>query len=87
MNNGNLIVNFRPFVLKQQILVYQEGVCIKQAYVPMNDVVPTVDILCKEYNIPRVNLCGNTHYTSKFAEKLQTRFANNNREIEIFKHS
>ena len=86
-NNGNLIINFRPFVFKQEILVYVDGACVKQDYVTVNEIVDKVEAYCKEYNIPRVNLCGNRHYVSKFAEKLMIRFERVNRIVEISQHN
>lgn len=86
-NNGNLIINFRPFVFKQEILVYVDGACVKQDYVTVSEIVDKAEIYCKEYNIPRINLCGNRHYVSKFAEKLNIRFNKTNKSIEIFQHN
>ena len=40
--NNHIIVNFQPFVAKQEILVYINGNCEKQIYVSVDRIVDSV---------------------------------------------
>ena len=86
MSNGNIIINFRPFVLKQQVLVYQNGECVKELHFLPNEIVDAVASLCKEYETPRVSLCGSKMYVSRYAERLNTKFNEMNLDIDMYTH-
>ena len=49
--NNHIIVNFQPFVAKQEILVYINGNCEKQIYVSVDRIVDSVKGLKSTYNI------------------------------------
>ena len=84
---NNLIVNFHPFLVKQDILIYQDGACVKQDHVTIEEVVDKVHEYCVKYDISVVNLCGNAEFVSRFSRNLHTRFENNNIEIQILSHN
>ena len=67
--NNHIIVNFQPFVAKQEILVYINGNCEKQIYVSVDRIVDSVKGLKSTYNINKIDLCGNRDYLSFFKEK------------------
>lgn len=75
-NNNNLVVMFNPFLVNQEIDVYQNGACVKQDYVTIEDVVDKIKIYCEMYDIPRINLCGNHHFVNKFEKALRTEYSN-----------
>ena len=68
--NNHIIVNFQPFVAKQEILVYINGNCEKQIYVSVDRIVDSVKGLKSTYNINKIDLCGNRDYLSFFKEKM-----------------
>ena len=86
MNNNNLIVSIGPFLFKQNILIYQDGVCVKQDNVSMGQVHDKISQYCKLYDISIVNLCGNKSFVNKFAKNLNTKF-DLDKEIHIFIHN
>lgn len=71
-NNNNLIVNFHPFMIQQEIDVYQDGACVKQDFVTIEEVVDKIRFYCSMYDIPRINLCGNRDFVNKFEKVLRT---------------
>lgn len=80
---GNIIVNFKPFISEQEILVYIDGACVKQKRVKIEDVTNVVYGLKSNYVIDVINLVGNKDYVSKFKAELMTKFEKDNVEINI----
>ena len=84
---NNLIVNFHPFLVKQDILIYQDGACVKQDHITIEEVSEKVKEYCKIYNIDIVNLCGNKLYLNKFMKDIRTKFDNEDMAIMILSHN
>ena len=82
-NINNLIVNFRPFALYQEIDIYVNGECIKQDFVILDEITNTINRYCVMYDIDRINLCGNRNFVSKFKNDLITNYAYDTKEINI----
>jgi len=82
-NNNNLVVNFHPFMISQEIDVYQNGVCIKQDFCTIEEIIDKIYTYCSIYDIPRINLCGNKDFISKFANELKARYSYGAKEINI----
>ena len=80
---ANIIVNYRPFTLEQEIFVYDNGVCVELLQAPIDKIVDIVSGLQSRYNIEQINLCGNQGYLSRFKAELSLKFANSNVEINI----
>ena len=84
----HLVINFRPFVLTQQMFVYSEDdQLVSRTEVELDKVVDTVNGLRSQFNIQKISLYGNQDYLSRFAAELNTNFSNNSVEIEIKNHS
>ena len=79
----NIIVNYRPFTVTQEIFIYDNGVCVELLQAPIDKIVDIVSGLQSRYNIEQINLCGNQDYLSRFKAELSLKFANNNVEINI----
>ena len=79
----NIIVNYRPFTLAQEIFVYDGKSCIKSLQAPIDRIPDIVSGLQSRYNIEQINLCGNQDYLSRFQAELSLKFANSNVEINI----
>lgn len=79
----NIIVNYRPFTLAQEIFVYDGKNCVESFQVPIDRISDIVSGLQNRYNIEQINLCGNKDYLSRFQAELSLKFANSNVEINI----
>lgn len=80
---NHIIVDFQPFVLKQNVLVYKEGVCIDQVLVEAEHVTDAVNALSKQYDIKQIDLCGSRNYLSRYQKEMYSKFANNDYKIDI----
>lgn len=80
---ANIVVNYRPFTLTQEIFVYDNGVCVELLQAPIDKISDIVSGLQSRYNIEQINLCGNQDYLSRFQAELSLKFANSNVEINI----
>ena len=79
----NIIVNYRPFTVTQEIFIYDNGVCVELLQAPIDRISDIVSGLQSRYNIEQINLCGNQDYLSRFKAELSLKFANSNVEINI----
>ena len=80
---ANIVVNYRPFTLVQEIFVYDNGVCVELLQAPIDKIPDIISGLQSRYNIEQINLCGNQDYLSRFQAVLSLKFANSNVEINI----
>ena len=80
---ANIIVNYRPFTLTQEIFVYDNGVCIELLQAPIDKIPDTISGLQNRYDIEQINLCGNQDYLSRFQAELSLKFENSNVKINI----
>ena len=80
---ANIVVNYRPFTLVQEIFVYDNGVCVELLQAPIDKIPDIISGLQSRYNIEQINLCGNQDYLSRFQAELSLKFANSNVEINI----
>ena len=80
---ANIIVNYRPFTITQEIFIYDNGVCVELLQAPIDKISDIVSGLQSRYNIEQINLCGNQDYLSRFKAELSLKFANSNVEINI----
>ena len=79
----NIVVNYRPFTLAQEIFVYDGKNCVESFQAPIDRISDIVSGLQNRYNIEQINLCGNQDYLSRFQAELSLKFANSNIEINI----
>ena len=80
---ANIVVNYRPFTITQEIFIYDNGVCVELLQAPIDKILDIVSGLQSRYNIEQINLCGNQDYLSRFKAELSLKFANSNVEINI----
>ena len=80
---ANIIVNYRPFTLAQEIFVYEGKNCVESFQAPIDRISDIVSGLQNRYNIEQINLCGNQDYLSRFKAELGLKFANSNIKINI----
>ena len=80
---ANIIVNYRPFTLTQEIFFYDGKNCVESLLALIDRISDIVSGLQSKYNIEQINLCGNQDYLSRFKAELGLKFANSNIEINI----
>ena len=80
-----ILVNYEPFTLKQEIIVYQNGAVSKITSATIDEVPSVIKGLCSEYGIEHIDLCGNDAYLSKFKTQMNTEFDCEPKEIDIIK--
>ena len=80
---ANIVVNYRPFTLAQEIFVYDDKSCVESLQAPIDGIPDIVSGLQSRYNIEQINLCGNQDYLSRFKAELGLKFANKNVKINI----
>ena len=80
---ANIIVNYRPFTITQEIFVYDNGICVESFQAPIDRISDIVSGLQSRYNIEQINLCGNHDYLSRFQAEFSLKFANSNVKINI----
>lgn len=68
----HIIVDFNLFIMKQNIMVYSEGECLKQIEVPLDfkKICSTLYSLSKEYSIYHIDLCGPEDISNKVKENF-----------------
>lgn len=69
-----IVANFQPFTMSQQILVYEGNNIIDSLSVDSDDVINVIKGLKNKYSADEINLVGNTDYLSKFQKDLSTDF-------------
>ena len=80
---ANIVVNYRPFTLAQEIFVYDGKSCVESLQEPIDRIPDIVSGLQSRYNIEQINLCGNQDDLSRFQAELSLKFANSNVKINI----
>lgn len=81
--NNHIIVQFEPFDIQQQIMVYIDGKCVSHSYTTVDKIVDTVDALKIEYNINQIELYGYHDYLTRYKALMKTKFNDNNCKIDI----
>lgn len=80
---ANILVNYRPFIMAQEISVWEMGKCIESFQATIDEIPDTVRGLCNKYSGAQVALYGNKDYLSKFKAELGSKFINDDIEIVI----
>lgn len=80
----HIICFIRPFVFKQEILVYKDGKYISNARCSISELKDTLYKLCKENNINNIHLSGNNYYSIKIKDEFSTsKYDNDNIIVNI----
>lgn len=68
----HIVASIHPFVVEQEVSVYKDGECVKTVQCTLDNIKEVCYSLCKEYNIPQLDLCGtNQLYTLHIKEELE----------------
>lgn len=81
--NSHIIVQFEPFDIQQQIMVYENGECVSHSYATIDKIVEVVDVLKAKYNIKQIELYGYRDYLARYKALMKTKFNDNDCKIEI----
>lgn len=81
---NKIFVSYYPFTYDQPIACLdEEGNTIDSTMVKLDDVPLAIQIFCKKYNTKDVVLVGNQNILEHFKSELNTKFSNDNLNVEI----
>ena len=81
---NKIFVSYYPFTYYQPIACLdEEGNTIDSTMVKLDDVPLAIQIFCKKHNTKDVVLVGNQNFLEHFKSELNTKFSNDNLNVEI----
>lgn len=79
-----IVVNFRPFTITQNVMVFVNGECKENAGATLDEMVSVINGLRAKYNIDEVDLCGSYEFLLKYkTELMTTQYSNNPVNVNI----
>lgn len=66
----HIILNVKPFIMQQEILVYKNGVCVKIGKCTLRNVPDAIYALAKSHGIKNIDLAGSTAFTHKLRKDM-----------------
>ena len=82
--NKHIVCCIHPFVVTQEIDVYQNGECIKTVKCALDQLEDTIVELGMKYNINKIDLKGGQLYSLKIKENLElNKYTENKFEVYI----
>ena len=79
----NMVINFSPFVLDQDVYCYIDGECKEHKKTGLTDLPVLVETMKKKYDIHKISLVGSQDYLAKFRDELVDKTTFNQCEVEI----
>ena len=84
MADKHIVVPYQMFDGEQNIIIYENGECIKTDYVATGSLREALYAMCKEdTNIKRIDIVGNKNYLDKIRKDMKTKFDISNVEVKI----
>lgn len=84
MAKNHIVTTIHPFVMEQEVSVYQNGECSKSVNCTLNELADVIIGLSKEFNIKTVDLAGsNQLFSLKTKDDLMSKYAENDLEIIV----
>lgn len=84
MGNNHIVTTIRPFVMEQEVNVYENGECKKNVKCTLSELENVIADLAKEFNIQTVDLAGsNQLFGLRLKEKLMSKYAENQLNIIV----
>ena len=80
----HIILNIKPFIMQQEILVYKNGNCVKIGKCVMKNVPDAIYALEKSYGINNVDLAGPTAFTHKLRNDMLSMDKYSNFNITVY---
>lgn len=82
--NKHIVCCIHPFIINQEVDVYQNGKCIKTVNCTLDTLESTLIELGVKYNINIIDIKGGQLYALKIKENLEmNKYANNKFEVNI----
>jgi uncharacterized UPF0146 family protein len=67
----HIAVYLRPFVVQQEVTVYQNGECIYQTQCPLTNIEDKLIEVSDKFNVKQIDLAGDFVYGNKIKEDIQ----------------
>lgn len=84
MVSNFIMVSVQPFLFKQKVAVYQDGVCISTIKCSLDDIEDTIIALAKEYNINNIEITGKSAaYSLKIKDHLISKYTDKKLNINL----
>jgi len=83
MKKKFIVTSIHPFVLKQEVSVYEDNKCIKSIMCNLDDIENTIETFVKEYDIDTINI-QNKEYGTKIKDHLVSKYTDKSLNINIF---
>lgn len=84
--NKHIIAMIHPFVVEQEVSVYDNGECIKTINCTLDNIENAILSLVNQYNIKQIDLAGNQIYNLKIRDNINTNTNFNKNELNITIH-
>lgn len=84
MGNNNIVTAIHPFVIEQEVRVYEEEECKKNVKCTLNELENVIIFLAKEFNVQEIGLGGNQSFALHLKEELMSKYAENHFNITIY---
>jgi hypothetical protein len=84
--NKHIIAMVHPFVVEQEVSVYDNGECIKTMNCTLDNIENTILTLANQYNIKQIDLAGSQIYNLKIRDNINTNTNFNKNELNITIH-
>ena len=82
----HVVVAIHPFIMRQEVMAYVNGECVKHVDCDLREVDKICYDLCREFNIHQVDMAGNVELCEKIKYNIltTTRFDDFNIEIKFY---
>lgn len=84
--NKHIIAMVHPFVVEQEVRVYDNGECIKITSCTLDNIENTILTLANQYNIKQIDLAGSQIYNLKIRDNMNANTNFNKNELNITIH-
>ncbi|MBO7536199.1 MAG: hypothetical protein J6T34_03545 [Bacilli bacterium] len=78
-----IVVNLEPFDRKQSVLAFKANEIIAVVKVPLEDIPKSVQVLCNQYDISQIDLCGCAAMLCKTQEDIYALDSFENKDITV----
>lgn len=73
MARNHVVVTIHPFIMRQEVSAYVDGVCVKHAECQMDEMDKICYAFCKEFDIHQIDLVGVTKFCEQIENKMLTK--------------
>jgi len=84
--NKHIIAMVHPFVVEQEVSVYDNGECVKTINCTLDNIENAILSLVNQYDVKQIDLAGNQIYNLKIRDNINTNTNFNKNELNITIH-